>query len=208
MVLALLSEAPMHPYEMQRLMVARGDDRMVRVQRGSLYPAVERLEAAGLVEHDVTEREGRRPERTVYRITDEGRRTAVDWLIGMLSSYRDEFPELGAAMSFVGLIDSATFAGALSGRLDDLTHRLARLDEAQTALTGRLPRVFILENEYLAALYRAEHAFLSGLVADVGAGRLSWDKESIERWYNEVGAAGFPDAAVVHSDHPAPPMPG
>src|SRR6478735_8009853 len=52
MILALLSERPMHPYEMQRLMVARGDDRVVRVQRGSLYPAVERLERAGLVEAD------------------------------------------------------------------------------------------------------------------------------------------------------------
>src|SRR4051794_20993432 len=66
MILALLSERPMHPYEMQRLMVARGDDRVVRVQRGSLYPAVERLEQAGLVEADTVERSGKRPERTVY----------------------------------------------------------------------------------------------------------------------------------------------
>ena len=65
MVLVLLAEAPMHPYEMQRLMQWRGKDQVVRVQRGSLYPAVERLMRAGLIEPLETEREGRRPERTV-----------------------------------------------------------------------------------------------------------------------------------------------
>src|SRR6478609_5287993 len=56
MVLVLLAETPMHPYEMQRVMQARGKDNVVRVQRGSLYPAVERLAAAGLIETVETER--------------------------------------------------------------------------------------------------------------------------------------------------------
>src|SRR6187551_4114033 len=75
MVLVLLAEAPMHPYEMQRLMQWRGKDDVVRVQRGSLYPAVERLMRAGLIEPLETERAGRRPERTVYQLTEEGRDT-------------------------------------------------------------------------------------------------------------------------------------
>jgi len=78
MVLVLLAEAPMHPYEMQRIMQWRGKDQVVRVQRGSLYPAVERLVKAGLVEPSEVEREGRRPERTVYRLTEEGQRVATD----------------------------------------------------------------------------------------------------------------------------------
>ncbi len=116
MILALLAERPMHPYEMQRLMIARGDDKVVRVQRGSLYPAVERLEAAGLVEHEITEKTGRRPERTVYRITAKGQDTAVEWLTGMLSVHRNEYPEFGAAMSFVGLVDAAAFRTAIAAR--------------------------------------------------------------------------------------------
>ncbi len=56
MVLVLLAEAPMHPYEMQRLMQWRGKDQVVRVQRGSLYPAVERLARAGLIEPSETAR--------------------------------------------------------------------------------------------------------------------------------------------------------
>ena len=116
MVLALLAEAPMHPYEMQRLMHWRGKTQVVRVQRGSLYPAVERLVKAGLVELAETEREGRRPERTVYRITDEGRETAETWLMDMLGTVRNEYPEFPAALSFLALISSEIALAQLTSR--------------------------------------------------------------------------------------------
>src|SRR5690242_14900046 len=66
-VLCLLRERPMHPYEMQRLIRERHKDEFLDLKRGSLYHAMERLQAAGLVEPMETFREGRRPERTVYR---------------------------------------------------------------------------------------------------------------------------------------------
>ena len=40
---------------------------------GSLYGVVESLEKRGLVTPQETVREGRRPERTVYEITEAGR---------------------------------------------------------------------------------------------------------------------------------------
>src|SRR6476469_9439224 len=106
MVLVLLAEAPMHPYEMQRIMQWRGKDQVVRVQRGSLYPAVERPVKAGLVEPSEVEREGRRPERTVYRLTEEGRETAAHWLTDMLRTVRNEFPDFPAALSFLPMLST------------------------------------------------------------------------------------------------------
>src|ERR1700712_1580049 len=106
MVLVLLAEAPMHPYEMQRLMVWRGKDQVVRVQRGSLYPAVERLAKAGLIEPLETERAGRRPERTVYQLTEEGRDTAETWLTTMIRTVRNEYPEFPAALSFLPMLST------------------------------------------------------------------------------------------------------
>ena len=38
--LALLTERPMHPYEMYQLMLQRREDRVVKVSAGSLYRAV------------------------------------------------------------------------------------------------------------------------------------------------------------------------
>ena len=43
------------------------------VRAGSLYHTVERLHRLALIEPVETGREGRRPERTVYAITDAGR---------------------------------------------------------------------------------------------------------------------------------------
>lgn len=188
MVLSLLAERPMHPYEMQRLMVARGNDHVVRVQRGSLYPAVERLVAGGLVTRAATTRAGRRPERTVYRLTEAGQRATREWLLGMLSRRHNEYPELGAALSFVGVVDSATFAEAIRQRRDQLAEEVAGFDAKVESLAGALPRVFLLENEFLQAVRRAELGFLDGVLDDVDQGRLAWDRDSIAAWAAEVAA--------------------
>ena len=79
-VLACLSERPMHPYEMAATMRTRGQDASIRLNYGSLYGVVETLLKRGLVEEQEVVREGRRPERTVYRITDDGRTELEDWM--------------------------------------------------------------------------------------------------------------------------------
>jgi len=215
MILALLSERPMHPYEMQRLMVARGDDRVVRVQRGSLYPAVERLERAGLVEADTVERSGKRPERTVYRITDEGRRTGVAWITEMMSRVKDEFPEFGSAMSFVAMLDSKETAAALSRRRAQLSGQVEEYQSTVEYLTGRLPRLFMVELEYVLAMRRAERDFVDRFLDDIRNG-FAWDAEQVHRWYLETvnqgdlpaSAIGQPDSEDDGERGEAPTVPG
>ena len=65
MVLALLREGDMHPYEMMRLMRQRRDDRLVSITNGTLYHTVARLERAGLAR-----RGRRRPRRQSSRAHD------------------------------------------------------------------------------------------------------------------------------------------
>src|ERR1700686_2938805 len=71
-VLELLHEQPMHPYEIRQHVMERGLDEVIKLNPGSLYATVERLARDGLIEPMETSREGRRPERTVYKITPEG----------------------------------------------------------------------------------------------------------------------------------------
>ncbi len=79
-VLDLLPERPMHPDEIGETITQRRVNEIVKVRGGSLYHAVERLPRAGLIEAVETERRGRRPEGTVYRITEPGREEFVGWL--------------------------------------------------------------------------------------------------------------------------------
>src|SRR5262245_37108578 len=84
-VLCLLRLRPMHPYEMRRLIREWHKDDFLDLKRGSLYHAVDRLRKAGLIDPVETRREGKRPERTVYRLTEAGAREGTAWLRAMLA---------------------------------------------------------------------------------------------------------------------------
>src|SRR5260370_3460858 len=79
-VMNLLVEHPMHPYEMKSTMKERGHDQVIRLKGGSIYDTVESLEGGGFIEAQATSREGRRPERPVYKITDAARDEIMAWL--------------------------------------------------------------------------------------------------------------------------------
>ena len=83
--LGVLAEEPRHPYDCYRLLMHRRADRVVRIKTGTLYHAIRRLEAQGLVAEVGTDRDGNRPERTTYRITDDGRTTLEEQLRTMLA---------------------------------------------------------------------------------------------------------------------------
>src|SRR3982074_1984674 len=85
-VLSLLRERDMHPYEMQRQMHVRYTDDLLALKRGSLYHAINQLQRDGLIEPVETSREGRRPERTVYRVTPDGEDELILWLRDLLST--------------------------------------------------------------------------------------------------------------------------
>ena len=72
-VLSYLSRQPMHPYELGRTLRQNADERSIKFNHGSLYMVVGQLEKAGFVVAQESGREGRRPKRTVYAITDAGR---------------------------------------------------------------------------------------------------------------------------------------
>lgn len=67
-LLAVLSRAPLYGYEMTRHLAAAGLD---AVADGSIYPALGRLERAGLVE-SFTQAGSGGPPRKYYRLTPNG----------------------------------------------------------------------------------------------------------------------------------------
>ena len=123
-VLACLSERPMHPYEMAATMRTRGQDASIRLNYGSLYGVVETLLKRGLVEEQEVVREGRRPERTVYRITDDGRTELEDWMAQLLGRAAKEFPQFEAGLSLMGVLPPERVVGLLQERVAELQARL------------------------------------------------------------------------------------
>lgn len=190
-ILVMLCEAPMHPYRMQRLIKERGKDEVINVaQRASLYQTIRRLERDGLIARQKTVRDAKRPERTIYEITEQGRAIAFEWLRGMLSTPTDEYPEFPAAVSFLPLLTRKDAARQFGLRAKDLAAELERID-AGLKRAAPLPRLFLLESEYLRAIHAAELAWVNGVIADLRAGRLTWNKV----WLRKVAAEFSSDPA-------------
>jgi DNA-binding PadR family transcriptional regulator len=173
-VLSLLSYQPLHPYGIRRLIKQWGKEDVVNVgQPASLYRTIERLLDSGLIAVLETGRDQRYPERTVYEITAEGRETAVTWLTDMLARPVNEFPRFPAALSYVMLLSPRELGEVLASRAVVLRKRLEAL--SADAGDAPMPRVIMLDDEYLRAITAAELAWVEGVSDDLAADRFTWD---------------------------------
>src|SRR5215204_1907037 len=190
-VLALLYEAPMHPYRMQQLIKERGKDEVVNVrQRASVYQTIDRLRRLGLIAPREKVREEKWPERTVYELTDEGRRTFREWMNEALSTRAREFPEFPVAISLLALLTPEEALRQLETRVAALEDQVARMDsQLDSAAAEDLPRLFLLETEYQRATLETELEWVRAVVDDLRTGRLTWGEEWLRQFSEQPMAA-------------------
>jgi DNA-binding PadR family transcriptional regulator len=174
-VLSYLTMRPMHPYELSRTLRDNGDARSIKFNHGSLYMVVQQLAKAGFIAEVETSREGQRPERTVYAITDAGRREARDWLSELLSRPEHEYPHFVTALSLVAALPPGEVIPLLRARLEALAGQRAEIQGMiDSALGQGVPRLFLVEEEYRLALLDAESAFVERLIAEIGDPEAGW----------------------------------
>src|SRR3984957_13809972 len=160
-VLNLLNERPMHPYEMRTRMRERGHDRAFKIRESSVYGTVTRLAERGFIEPVDVNREGRRPERTVYAITEAGRDELLVWMC-TLAAFQQRAARLEADIS--------------------------SSDAYRRAFVADMPgfvRIFGIEEEYTQAMRRAELAWLRATLAELRGGSFPWPTP------DQLGEGGF-----------------
>ena len=169
-VLAYLSQRPMHPYELSRTLRENAAARSSKFNHGSRYMVVQQLARAGFVTEVETSREGQRPERTVYGLTEAGRREQRDWLRELLAQPQHEYPQFVAALSLMAALPPSDVLPLLRGRLDLLA---GQQDEIRSLVDGSLrqgvPELFLVEEEYRLALLAAEVSFVEQLIGRITA---------------------------------------
>ena len=182
--LALLAERPMHPYEMYQLLIQRREDRVVKVRRGSLYHAVDRLLEQGLAAVRGTERAGNRPERTSYEITDAGRERLGGTIAELLATPVNEYPRFPLALGESHNLPRQEVTELLGARVALLQAELAEIEQLMAGAAARgVPRLYWVDVDYRATLLRTEISWLTATVADIASGDLPW---------LDTGAATFP----------------
>ncbi len=180
-ILALLSERPMHPYRIQQCIRQRNKHEVINVsQRAAVYQAIRRLEREGLIRAQSVTRDEKRPERTTYELTDAGRADVEQWLRKGLSSPLKEFPEFPAVLSFIEHLSPEEALEALRKRIQALDAEEKRLARDYDEFLKQVPRLFLVESEYLRAVCRAEKIWVESIVSDIEAGKLVWSAESIK----------------------------
>jgi len=188
-VLATLHQRPMHPYEIAKILKATGKEHDMSLKWGSFYTVIGNLEKHGLIAGVESSRSGNRPERTTYRITDEGREELVDWVRELVSMPRTEESGFRAGLSVLPVLHPDEATALLRQRAERLETRLAADWADIDAMRGRIPRLFLIESEYDFALMQAEIDWIRALA-------------------DEFAAGSFPDLAgwrVAHETGEVPP---
>lgn len=179
MVLALLAEGDMHPYEMMRLLRQRRDDRLVPITNGTMYHTVARLEAGGLLAETGTDRDGNRPERTTYSRTDTGRDAVEEWVRRELSRI-DRAAHFGIALAEAHNLDRSEVIDLLSARQAALSAARLEMGEGRAEARERgVPEQFLLEVEREELLADAELHWLDGLIARLQRHEFTWGSDEL-----------------------------
>ncbi len=174
-VLSYLTQGPMHPYELGRTLRDHGDERSIKFNHGSLYMVVQQLERAGFVAAQKTSREGQRPERTVYAITDAGRAELRDWLRELVGEPQHEYPHFVAALSLISALPPSEVLTLLRQRLTRLAAQRAEIQAIiDNTLAQGVPRLFLVEEEYRLALLNAESSFVEGFIGQITDPETGW----------------------------------
>jgi DNA-binding PadR family transcriptional regulator len=183
-VLATVVQRPMHRYEMASVMRARGKDRDMDIKWGSLYTVVQNLERSGYLETIGVTRQGARPERTVYQITEAGRDELIAWTRELIAEPEAEHTRFIAGLSVLAVLPPQDVIDLLRRRLERLTHSVnaltALLDEASD-----VPRLFLIEDEYRIAMTQAEADWTQSLLDELTAGTFP----ALDAWrkFHETG---------------------
>ncbi|MEU2127685.1 PadR family transcriptional regulator [Streptomyces sp. NPDC018352] len=185
-VMVLLAERSMHPYEIAQTLRRRGKEHSVKINFGSLYTVVQNLEKHGYVEVAGVQRQGNRPERTLYGITGAGRAEMVDWLSDLLAVPAAEYPVFETALALLPVLPPQEVAELVETRAAALSIQSAALRGVLGRLGEKLPRIFVIETEYQLHMIDAQLEWTRHFRDELSDETIS----GIEEWksFHETGA--------------------
>ncbi len=179
-ILTLLDERPMHPYEMASTMRDRHQDEFIRLNFGTLYHTVDVLERNGWILSVERAKEGRRPERTIYKISDSGREVLKRALGELLRKPKREYPNFVAGLLFMHHIGKVEAANHLKERAALLDSHIAKFEHVFDELRNQgLTRLSLIEIEHKIAMLDAERKWVRKVEKEINDGKLEW-KAGIE----------------------------
>ncbi len=172
-ILGLLLERNMHPYEITTVMKERSMYGITKLQMGSLYYAVDKLAQEGHIEAVEVIHSSDRPAKTIYSITDKGKVLFEQLVLQQIKKNDPVYHPLFMALAMSRYIDQS--------KVEKLLEELIRESEHQVNLDYQMyeEHIPIVPRSVLHLMYgRYEHSltdlrWLKRLYADVVARKQS-----------------------------------
>ncbi|AYF74323.1 PadR family transcriptional regulator [Nocardia yunnanensis] len=183
-VLSAVIVQPMHRYEIAARLRAWGKDTDMGIKWGSLYTVVDNLTKHGFLEITGSERDGARPERTIYRITEAGRAELTDWTRELIAEPEPEKSRFLAGLSVLSVLPPEDVVDLLTQRITKLDRTIAETRAQLSALEGTVPRLFLIEEDYALTMLSAEADWARALRDSLADGSFP-DVEGWRAWHRD-----------------------
>ncbi|GLV55266.1 PadR family transcriptional regulator [Dictyobacter sp. S3.2.2.5] len=182
-VLSLLTERPMHPYEMSAVMRQRELSSVIKLNQSSLYAVIDALQREQWIMPVETQREGRYPERTIYTTTEAGRAELADWLRSLIRQPATEYTQFAAGLAFLGNLPPDEVVTLLQ---EYLQHLQPEIDQAKSNLERGsqlgVDRLFLVEDRYALTLLETRSTFVQQLIQEIHDGTLTEIRDGHLQW--------------------------
>lgn len=157
LVLWLLSERSLTGYEIKKALTNDGMSFWFGLEVGSIYSVLKTLAKHGHIAMVATEKPGRRPTRTRYRITATGRHHYRSLLVEALATPVAPIAPIDVALAARGDLDPTEVGTALARRAKTLDEQLGAIERYRTAapahaIADRNKAVVAAERDWLAQL--------------------------------------------------------
>lgn len=173
-ILSLLVERPLHPYEMATVMRQRGLSSTVKLSFGALYANIETLQQLGLIVPVETRREGLHPERTIYAATEAGRAELLDWLRVLIRMPVTEYTQFVAGLALIAHLSPDEAVALLEERLHSLSEKIEmQRSEIETDTQRGVDQIFLIEDDYQLSQMECELAWIHKLIKEIRDGMLA-----------------------------------
>jgi DNA-binding PadR family transcriptional regulator len=125
-ILGSIAEEPLSGYDIIQRVKDKHMDKWAKIHVSTVYARLTALESKEFL-NSQTEKEGNRPERTIYTLTDLGRENLTKEILDHLTGFNDDPRTLGFA--FLHGTDSTFILPVLNKQAEYLTNEIERISE-------------------------------------------------------------------------------
>ena len=164
LLLGLLKREEMHGYQLNQFLEHQLGS-VVPMKRSTAYFLLNRLSTRSLV-HEEKDREGRRPERRVYRLTPDGETAFAESLREHLARHSAaHYPDV-VGLLFMDFLPAEERVDLLRHRLEEMEEQAISAEEQVRAHTATRVRFAM---SYRASVLRAERDWLRSTIDELSA---------------------------------------